>query len=109
MPVSKIVYPYTMGSPRDGLPGHWDHPLVISAHYAHMEGAAPLAVSIEESTGVHIPHHVVHAMLKENGLGRMDRGKAGQCRTARHVKRYSNTMWHTDYKLLPDDRWPISF
>ena len=109
IPANKIVYPHTMGRPRDGLPGRREHSLVVSAYYAHMEGATLLVASIEESTGVRIPHHVVHAVLKENGLARTERGKAGQRKTARYVKRYSNTMWHTDYKLLPDNRWFISF
>ena len=109
IPIDKIVYPYTMGRPRGGLPGRREHSLVISAYYAHMEGATLLAASIEESTGVRIPHHVVHAVLKENGLARTERGKAGPRKTARYVKRYSNTMWHTDYKLLPDGRWLVSY
>ena len=109
IPVSKIVYPYTMGRPRDGLPGRREHSIVISAYYAHMEGATLLVDSIEESTGLRFPHHVVHAVLKENGLARTERGKSGQRKTARYVKRYSNTMWHTDYKLLSDNRWLVSF
>ena len=57
---------------------------------------------------MHIPHHVVHAILK-NGPGRTERGRSGQRRTARYVKRYSNTMWHTDYRLLPDGKWLVSY
>ena len=109
IPVNEIVYPYTMGRPRDGLPGRREHSLVISAYYAHMEGATLLVASIEESTGVRIPHHVAQGMLKYNGLARTERGKAGPRKTARYVKRYSNAMWHTDYKLRPDGRWLVSF
>ena len=109
VPIKDIVYPLPMGRPRGGLPGRREHSLVISAYYAHMEGSTLLADSIEESTGVRIPHHVVHAILKENGLARTEHGKSGQRRTARYVKRYSNTMWHTDYKLLSDGRWLVSY
>ena len=109
IPVSKIVYPYTMDRPRDGLPGRRERSLVISAYYSHMEGATLLVAGIEVSTGVCIPHHVVQVVLKENGLARTERGKAGPRRTARYVKRCLNTMWHTDYKLLPDGRRLVSY
>ena len=109
VPIDEIEYPRTMGRPRGGLPGRREHSLVVSSYYAHVEGATLLADSIEKSTGVRIAHHVVHTILKENGLARTERGKSGQRRTARYVKRYSNTMWHTDYKMLPDKRWLISY
>ena len=98
-----------MGRPRGGLPGRREHSTIISAYYAHIEGATLLADSIEVSTGIRIAHHTVHDMLKDNGLARTERGKSGQRRTARYVKRYSNTMWHTDYKLLPGGMWLISY
>ena len=109
VPIKEIVYPLPMGRPRGGLPGRREHSLVVSGYYAHVEGATLLADSIEESTGVRIPHHTVHSILKENGLARTEPGKSGQRRTARYVKRYSNTMWHTDYKLLSDGRWLVTY
>lgn len=75
-----------------------------------MGGGALLADSIEKSTSVRIAHHVVHSILEENGLARTERGKSGQCRTERYVKRYPGTVWHTDYKLLPDGgKWLTSY
>ena len=35
--------------------------------------------------------------------------KSGQRRWVRYERTYSNSMWHTDYKLLDDGRWFIAY
>ena len=107
--IGDIVFPQPMGRPRGGLPGRLEESTVVSAYYAHAEGAALLAASIEADTGLRIPHHAIHAQLVANGLAVNDPRKSGQRKTARYVKRFANTMWHTDYKMLHDGRWVLSY
>lgn len=107
--IDDIVFPQPMGRPRGGLPGRLEESTVLSAYYACVEGSTLLANSIEVLTGLRIPYHIVDAQLKSHGLSRIDPRKSGQRKTARYVKRYSNTMWHADYKLLSDGRWVVSY
>ena len=65
--------------------------------------------SIEKSTGLRVAHHMVHGILREYGLTKAERGKSCQRSLTRFAKRYSNTMWHTDYKMLRDGRWLVSY
>ena len=107
--IDDIVFPQPMGRPRGGLPGRLEESTVLSAYYACVEGSTLLASSIEVLTGLRIPRHVIDGQLKSHGLSRIDPRKSGQRKTARYVKRFSNTMWHADYKLLSDGRWVISY
>ena len=107
--IDDIVFPQPMGRPRGGMPGRLEESTVVSAYYACIEGSTLLTDSIEAFTGLRIPYSVVHEQLKAHGLARIDPRKSGQRRTARYVKRFSNTMRRTDYKLLPNGMWLISY
>ena len=108
-PAGEIEFPRPMGRPRGGLPGRRERSAVLSSYYAHAEGATLLIDSIEKSTGLRVAHHVVHGILREYGLARAERGKSCRRSLTRFAKRYSNTMWHTDYKMLHDGRWLVSY
>lgn len=107
--IDDIVFPHPMGRPGGGLPGRLEESTALSAYYACVEGSTLLANSIEVLTGLRIPHHVIGGQLKSHGLSRIDPRKSGQRKTARYVKRFSNTMWHADYKLLSDGRRVVSY
>ena len=107
--IDDIVFPHPMGRPRGGLPGRLEESTALSAYYACVEGSTLLASGIEVLTGLRIPHHVIGGQLKSHGLSRIDPRKSGQRKTARYVKRFSNTMWHADYKLLSDGRRVVSY
>lgn len=70
------------------------------------ERATLLAESIEHDTGLRIPRRVVHVQLVANGLAANDPRKSGQRGTPRYVRKFSNTMWHTD-KMLHDGGWVL--
>ncbi len=36
-------------------------------------------------------------------------GKGGKRKWVRYERTYSNSMWHTNYKLLDDGRWFIAY
>lgn len=55
---------------------------------------------------MHIQHNTVHRTVKNMNLaGKTAKGK----KWIRYERDYSNSMWHTDYKKLPDGRWFICY
>lgn len=108
-PVKDIKYPLQMGRPFEGLSGRREHAAVLSHCGRNRRMAVRLEVMIEESTGIHIPHHVIHKILKDEDLAENQPKKAKQRKWVRYERRFSNSMWHTDYKKLSDGRWFVSF
>ena len=52
-----------------------------------------------------VPHNAIHRVLKEKGMA-VEHPKKGMRRERiRYEKTHSNSLRHTDYKLLPDGRW----
>ena len=107
--IDDIAFPQPMGRPAGGMPGRLEESTVVSAYWVCVEGSTMLADKIEKATGLRVPHRTIHGQLKAHDLAQIDPRKSGQRKTARYVKRYANTMWHVDYKLLPDGRWLLSY
>ena len=108
-PLSEIRYPLPMGRPPKGLHGRREHSAVLAARAALKEGAVGIKKHIADMLGTNIPHRTIHAVLKEAGDAVSDGSKSGQRKWVRYERRYSNSMWHTDYKLLDDGRWFIAY
>ena len=47
--------------------------------------------------------------MKDEELAESQPRKARRRKWVRYERRYSNSMWHTDYMQLPDGRWFVSF
>ena len=47
--------------------------------------------------------------MKDEELAENQPKKAGVRKWVKYERRFSNSMWHTDYKKLPDGRWFVSF
>ena len=109
MPVEDITYPPRMGRPPGGLPGRREHSAVISCCRQDRRMAVRLEVIVREEIGIHIAHHVIHGILKDEELAENQPKKARQRKWVRYERRYSNSLWHTDYKQLPDGRWFVSY
>jgi putative transposase len=60
-----------------------------------------------EACGTHIPHNIIHHILREKGLASEQPKK--QRKWVRYERTYSNSMWHTDWKQLDDGRWLICY
>ena len=71
--------------------------------------AVRIETMVERSIGIHISHHVIHGILKDEELAENQSAKAKQRKWVRYERRYSNSPWHTDYKQLPDGKWFVSF
>ncbi|MDA7997236.1 MAG: DDE-type integrase/transposase/recombinase [Nitrosopumilus sp.] len=57
----------------------------------------------------HIPHNAIHGVLAGMGAAERDSRAKRQASYVRYERTWSNSMWHTDYKLLKDGRWPIPY
>ena len=83
--------------------------LVLDAHGRYCCGAVYLEWIIENTAGIHIPHNLIHRILRDSGLASEESAKQARRSWVRYERTYSNSMWHTDYKLLDDGRWFIAY
>lgn len=104
-----ITYPPRMGRPSGGLQGRREHSAVLSYCKRGRRMAVRLEKIIEDATGIHIPHHAIHRILKDGELAENHPEKAKKRKWIRYERRFSNSLWHTDYKRLPDGRWFVSY
>ena len=107
-PPEEITYPPRTGRPVRALPGRREHPAVPT----HCTECRRVAVRpeeiIKESTGTHVAHGAIQAILKDEEPVENRPGKAKRRKWVRYERRLSNPVWHTDYKQLPDGRWLVS-
>ena len=106
---AKIQYPETMGRPPKGLHGRREHSAVLSAHCDVSEGAGGVKKCVRDAEGTNIPHRTINSIMKESGDSVSDKAKTRQRKWVRYERKHSNSMWHTDYKLLDDGRWFIAY
>lgn len=104
-----ITYPPRMGRPPGGLPGRREHSAVVSCCKRGRRMAVRLERIIMDAIGIHIPHHVIHGILRDEELAENQPKKAKKRKWVRYERRFSNSLWHTDYKQLPDGRWFVSY
>ena len=107
--LNDVVYPMRMGRPPSGVPGRREHSAILTYRQTTHLGATELEALIERDTGIHIPHNTIHDMLKDEGMANTESKKSGKRKWVRYERTYSNSMWHTDYKLLSDGRWFIGY
>ncbi len=58
---------------------------------------------------VHIPHNRIHRVLREMGLAMEEPRKRARKKWIRYERQYSNSLWHTDWKLLEGKGWLIAY
>ena len=109
VPMDKISYPETLGRPKKSLPGRLEHSAVLSAVSDEYSGAVYLEGEIERTTGMHIPHSTIHTILRDADIAEKQPKKSRRRKWIRYERTHSNSMWHTDYKQLPDGRWFICY
>ncbi len=105
----EIKFPAPMGRPRNCTPGRREHSTVLSAVSTKIHGAVNLERVIKPLSGIHIPHNIIHRVLRESDVAREQPKKSRRRKWVRYERTYSNSMWHTDYKLLDDGRWFLCY
>ena len=80
---------------------------------AEHAGAAALRESIRDQTGMNIPNGTIHSMLRDEGMAEAHPKKNRRRKWVRYERRYSNSMWHTDWKQIRggmhDGRWFLCY
>ena len=107
--VGQMSHPAPMGRPPQGMPGRREHSAVLSARQAEHTGAVALQRIIASQTGMNIPHGAIHAVLKDENMAETHPKKAKRRKWVRYEREHSNSLWHTDWKLLDDGRWFLCY
>jgi putative transposase len=82
--------------------------LIVEVRREYETGASVLE-RIIDSRGTHIPHNRIHRVLKSMGLARDEPRKQTRRKWVRYERRYSNSMWHTDWTLIDGKGWMIAY
>ncbi len=53
----------------------------------------------------HIPHNRIHRAMKNMGIARDEPRKQVRKKWIRYERKYSNSLWHTDWKLIDGLGW----
>ena len=104
-----VKYPMRMGQPSGGMPGRREHSAILTYRQAAYLGATGLEKVMENATGIHIPHNTIHDVLKDEKMANIESKKSRKRKWVRYERTYSNSMWHTDYKMLSDGRWLLCY
>ncbi len=59
--------------------------------------------------GIHIPHNTIHRIMRDGAMATKQPKKSRRLKWVRYERTHSNSLWHTDYKLLDDGRWFIAY
>jgi putative transposase len=83
--------------------------MVADAHKEHEVGAVMLERVIDVIYAVHIPHNRIHRVMREMGLARDEPKKQRRRKWVRYERKYSNSLWHTDWTLIEGMGWLIAY
>ena len=83
---------------------------IIGRAYAKYEvNALTLERVLDGEYHRHIPHNRIHAVLKGMGLARDEPRKQLRRKWVRYERKYSNSLWHTDWTLVEGKGWLIAY
>ncbi|MDG6940189.1 MAG: hypothetical protein JRN39_07300 [Nitrososphaerota archaeon] len=83
--------------------------IIEEAYAKYKVNALTLERAIETDRGIHMPHNRIHAVLKGMGLARDEPRKQRRRKWVRYERRYSNSMWYTDWTLIEGRGWLIAY
>jgi putative transposase len=86
-----------------------DKETVVEARKEYKASAVILERVIDSTFGVHIPHNRIHRVLKEMGLAREEPKKQMKRKWVRYERKYSNSLWHTDWTLIEGKGWMTAY
>jgi putative transposase len=82
---------------------------IIEAHRKYGAGACVLEAIIDIIYATHIPHNRIHRVMKSMGMARDEPRKQRRTRWVRYERKYSNSLWHTDWTLIEGMGWLIAY
>ena len=83
--------------------------MIADAHKEHEVGAVMLERVIDVIYAVHIPHNRIHRVMREMGVAREEPKKQRRRKWIRYERKYSNSLWHTDWTLIEGMGWLIAY
>lgn len=83
--------------------------IIEKAHAKYGVNALTLERVIEVDYGTHIPHNRIHGVLKSMGLAKDEPRKQVRKKWIRYERKYSNSLWHTDWTLIEGMGWLIAY
>ena len=102
--------------PELGMPGRKrietsdeEKKIIADAHAEHEVGAVMLERVIDVIYARHIPHNRIHRVMKSMGIARDEPRKKIRKKWIRYERKYSNSMWHTDWTLIDGMGWLIAY
>lgn len=82
---------------------------IVQSAFEKFRCSAVFLEKIIDTDGIHIPHNTIHQILRSKGLAEQQPKKRRRRKWIRFERTYSNSMWHTDWKLLDDGRWFLCY
>lgn len=73
-----------------------DTELVLRMRKEHRFSAVNLEKIIEADGGRHMPHDIIHKILKEHGIANTEPKKSNRRKWIRYERRHSNSIWHAE-------------
>lgn len=58
---------------------------------------------------IHVPHNRIHRVLREAGLAMDEPRKHIRKKWIRYERKYSNSLWHTDWTLIEGKGWLVAY
>lgn|ERR1035437_378077 len=83
--------------------------IIADAHKEHKVGAVMLERVIDVIYARHIPHNRIHRVMRELGVARDEPRKQQRRKWIRYERKYSNSLWHTDWTLIDGMGWLIAY
>jgi len=83
--------------------------LVLKAYDQLKVNALTLERVLRDVHDVTIPHNRIHTILKEAGRALPQPSKQTGRKWVRYEREHSMSLWHTDWKQLPDSHWWIAY
>ena len=91
------------GRPRTPITG--SERAVIRETYGRYKLCACYLEKILYAHGIKINHRRIHQVLREEGLAVSEPHKQRRRRWIRYEREHSNSLWHTDWHQIKDQRW----
>src|SRR5438552_11048807 len=57
----------------------------------------------------HIPHNRIHRVMRSMGMAKDEPRKQIRKKWIRYERKYSNSLWHTDWTLIEGTGWLIAY
>jgi len=79
--------------------------IIWEAYKEHRADALILVRIIDVIYTMHTPHNRIHRAMKSMGIARDEPRKQGRKKWIRYERKYSNSLWHIDWKLIDGLGW----